>query len=122
MKLLKVDTEHGFKLESKLKGETVGTYNIPFDKSGDISHTYISSKIPNRHLPRNLIYVAVNEIQYISTQENREIKHDEYLVTDDSKKLSSIFEDLEYKKTEHPTCLVLSRIYNPGRHEISHPL
>ena len=115
MGLLKFDTEYGFKLEARLNGKLVGAYDLAFDISGDITHAFISSRIPNKHIPRNLIYAAADEIQRIAIQENKEIKHDEYLVTDDSKKLSCIFEDLKYKKTEHSTCMVLSRTYNSSR-------
>ena len=114
MKILRVDTQYGFKLEARLKEEIVGIYNVPFDKSGNISHAYISSKIPNKKIPRNLINVVIDEIQRTANQERREITHEEYLVTDDSKKLSLIFEDLKYKKIEYPQCIVLLRTYKPG--------
>jgi len=114
MEILKVNTEHGFKLEARLNEKIIGTYNVPFDKSGNISHAYISSKTPNSHIPRNLIYATIDEIQRIANQEDRKITHSEYLVTDDSKKLSLIFEDLKYKKIEYPQCIVLLRTYKPG--------
>ncbi|MFH1787181.1 MAG: hypothetical protein ABH811_00080 [archaeon] len=113
MILLGNNTEHGFKLEAVSEGKPVGKYELSFDKSGNISHGFINSRISDKHIPRNLICAAGDKIQDIANKECKKIKHDEYLVTDDSKKLSCIFEKLGYEKRIYPECIVVSRTYQP---------
>ncbi|MAG08439.1 hypothetical protein CMO89_03125 [Candidatus Woesearchaeota archaeon] len=118
MIVIKANTDFGFRLEAFLEGEPspVGVYNVPFDKSGDITHGTIESKLPHHGIPRGLICRVAKEIQQTSEQEHREITDKVSLVTKRSYHLSHIFEELGYRKTTYSDFLVLSRTYRP-----SHP-
>jgi len=120
MNIIKASINFGFKLETYLEGERlpVGIYNVPFDKSGDITHGTIDSKLSNHGIPRGLIYRVAKEIQHISEQEHREITHTVLLVMDRSYHLSHIFEELGYKKTTYSDFIALSRTYEPPHSKI----
>lgn len=106
----------GFRVIAKENEEEVGIYEIPFDKSGEITHGYINSKLNNQKIPRTLINMAVKEISRISSQEKRTITHKGFLINQRSFRLSPIYEELGYKKTEHESCWVLSKTYYPSKY------
>ena len=67
----KEDTPFGFKFNAKLGEEIVGTYSLPLNKSGDITHGVLESKLPKSKIPRTLINLAVKEISQIRSEERR---------------------------------------------------
>lgn len=99
------------KLEAIVEGKKVGSYLLNVDESGDISHGFINSKLNKAHVSRTLINEAATSIQVFCQKYGRDITHKCYLVSEESRKLCGIFEELGYSKEKYDSYLVLTKKY-----------